>query len=1394
MKVFNSILFSFFVLFFSKFCNAVDTLKVNQTLTDNGQTLVSTGGSFELGFFSPWGSNGRYVGIWFKKVPQQTVVWVANRNNPLSDSTGFVTININGTVHIYGNQSTTPIWSSNSDAARNNPVLQLLDSGNLVVRDGSNGNYLWQSFDHPCDTLIPGMKLGSDLVKNRSWELTSWKGLQDPSVGDYTYKLDPHGLPETLLYAGSNVVYRSGPWDGVRFGGGPPLGANAVFSPTFVFNSTFVYYSFMNVENTTISRLVVNKTSLIEHLVWNQGRNEWVRIAALQSDKCDVYKRCGPNGICSANPQFPCRCPTAFIPKVPKDWNSLDFSGGCVRRTPLNCSGSSGFRKFSGIKLPDSSQFLMNRTALTLFECETACLRNCSCTAYAKTEVSGCVVWFGNLLDLREYGEGGQDLQIKMASSDLGSKKDIRRVVIIVVSIVSGVLLVAVIWFAFQKGVSKGKIGTDFFGDDNPTVVDGDLDQLPLFDFATILSATDNFSYANKIGEGGFGEVHKGELPNGTKVAVKRLAKDSGQGVKEFKNEVIFIAKLQHRNLVRLLGCCIHGEERMLVYEYMKKRSLDLCLFDQTRGTSLDWQTRFKIIVGIARGLLYLHRDSRLRIVHRDLKANNILLDDEMNPKISDFGLARSFGGDQNEVNTNRVVGTYGYMSPEYAIDGYFSVKSDVFSFGVLVLEILSGQKNRGFYHPGHDLNLLGHAWRLWMEERPMKLMDSLMEQPVSTSEFLKCMDVGLLCVQQRPEDRPTMAAAVLILDSDNAVLPQPKQPGFYTERSPIETDSSSSLVKPSNTSEVTVTMVVTENNDGTIVLFNGTGNIIWSPRSSRAARRPVAQLLDTGNFVLKDAADGNAENYIWQSFDYPSDTLLAGMKLGWNLKRGLNRHLTSWKSLSDPSSGNYTYALDPRGLPQLVLRKGSVKQYRTGPWYGTHFSGLPTLLANPVFQPKFVSDHNEMYYSFTSTDNIISRELIDAREVVNYGQDLFVRVAASELESESDIDVKKKDMAISVAISLFSAAVIMLLITGFVIWMRRANIAEQTDNDVSLSRAEDHSNDLDLSVYGFASLQIATNNFSVANKIGEGGFGSVYRGELLPGQEVAVKRLGQNSGQGLREFKNEVILISKLQHRNLVKLLGCCIQGEERMLIYEYMPNKSLDSFIFDESTRPLLNWKKRSDIIIGIARGLLYLHRDSRLRIIHRDLKASNILLDSELNPKISDFGMARMFGGDQTEAITKRIVGTYGYMPPEYAIDGHFSQKSDVFSFGVILLEIISGKKNRGFLHSDHKLNLLGHAWKLWSEEKALELVDELLESKFPVSEVLRCIQVGLLCVQQRPEDRPTMASVLLMLDSGSTLLAQAGRPGFYAERCLSETDSSSIGNVISNELTVTLVEGR
>ncbi|KAE8723064.1 Cysteine-rich receptor-like protein kinase 25 [Hibiscus syriacus] len=263
---------------------------------------------------------------------------------------------------------------------------------------------------------------------------------------------------------------------------------------------------------------------------------------------------------------------------------------------------------------------------------------------------------------------------------------------------------------------------------------------------------------------------------------------------------------------------------------------------------------------------------------------------------------------------------------------------------------------------------------------------------------------------------------------------------------------------------------------------------------------------------------------------------------------------------------------------------------------------------------------------------------------------------------------------------------------------------------------------------YDFTTIETATDNFSDSNKLGEGGFGDVYKGVLPNKQEIAVKRLSRGSGQGAEEFKNEVVLVAKLQHRNLVRLIGFCLEREEKILIYEYVPNKSLDYFVFDPAKQGQLDWSRRYKIIGGIARGMLYLHVDSRLRIIHRDLKASNILLDGDMSPKISDFGMARIFGVDQTQGTTRRVVGTYGYMAPEYAMQGQFSVKSDAYSFGVLVLEIISGQRNSNFYQTDGAEDLINYAWKLWKDERPLELLNPVLRDNYARNEVIRCIQLG------------------------------------------------------------------
>ncbi|CAL5335825.1 unnamed protein product [Camellia sinensis] len=270
--------------------------------------------------------------------------------------------------------------------------------------------------------------------------------------------------------------------------------------------------------------------------------------------------------------------------------------------------------------------------------------------------------------------------------------------------------------------------------------------------------------------------------------------------------------------------------------------------------------------------------------------------------------------------------------------------------------------------------------------------------------------------------------------------------------------------------------------------------------------------------------------------------------------------------------------------------------------------------------------------------------ELIDMRKLSEDGPDIYIRMASSELgQAGHNWKAGKRVVAISV---ILTGTLILALGISLYIWKKKWQPKREGRIRHHLGETyykEAKNEDIGLPLFHFSTITKATDNFAINNKLGEGGFGPVYKGRLEGGQEIAVKLLSKNSKQGVDEFKNEVICIAKLQHRNLVKLLGYCIQGEERLLIYEYMPNKNLDSFIFDQSQKMLLDWPTRFHIINGISRGLLYLHQDSRVRIIHRDLKGSNILLDHEMNPKISDFGLARIFGGNETVANTKRVVGT-------------------------------------------------------------------------------------------------------------------------------------------------------
>ncbi|KAI9124052.1 hypothetical protein K1719_005352 [Acacia pycnantha] len=386
-----------------------------------------------------------------------------------------------------------------------------------------------------------------------------------------------------------------------------------------------------------------------------------------------------------------------------------------------------------------------------------------------------------------------------------------------------------------------------------------------------------------------------------------------------------------------------------------------------------------------------------------------------------------------------------------------------------------------------------------------------------------------------------------------------------------------------------------------------------------------------------------------------------------------------------------------------------------------------------------------------------------------------------------SSLGKKKYGSGIIAMIVILLVAFVILLCLGCYFLLRRSRKSHRT---ILREHFGNESVALESLQFSLATVEAATNKFSHQNEIGKGGFGEVYKGVLQDGREIAVKKLSKSSGQGSIEFTNEILLIAKLQHRNLVALLGFCLEAEEKMLIYEYVPNKSLDYFLFDSQRRKLLNWDQRYRILEGTARGILYLHEYSRLKVIHRDLKPSNVLLDNNMNPKISDFGLAKIIAIDDDRGRTKRIVGTYGYMSPEYAMHGQFSEKSDVFSYGVIALEVISAKRNARS-HDSHNTNdLISHAWRQWREQTPLEILDPYLKEACLHSDAMKCIQIGLLCVQENPNDRPTMANVVSYFSSPPAELPLPRQPAFLRNNGIAGESSSGSGSLYSiNDVSIT-----
>ncbi|KAF2292121.1 hypothetical protein GH714_013258 [Hevea brasiliensis] len=755
-----SVLFMFFSLKFH-LSLAADRITATQPLSGD-QTIVSAKSFFELGFHRPGNLSNYYICMWYhqSRVSQKTVVWVANREIPISDRFSSELRISDGNLVLF-NESKVPIWSTKLNSNASTSVEAVLgDDGNLILNGSGSSVPLWQSFDHPADTWLPGAKIGLNKITGEPTRLISWKNKEDPTPGLFSLELDPNGTSQYyILWNMSKIFWTSGTWNGQIFSLVPEMRLNYIYNFSYFSNASENYFTYSLYNNSLISRFVMDVGGQIQQMSWLLPANQWNLFWNQPRVQCEVYAYCGAFGSCNAKSQPFCNCLTGFDPKLVDEWNSEVYSGGCTRKTNLQCGNSSlvngkrdKFMASPSMELPANSQVLNVGTSQ---ECESNCLSNCSCTAYAfDNSNSNCSIWIGDLLNLRQLADGdpsGKTLYVRLAASEFSSSKSNKGVVI--GAVVGSVVLVVLIGFVLfvilrrKRTIRPGK------------VVEGSL---VAYGYRDLQNATKNFS--EKLGGGGFGSVFKGMLPDSSVIAVKKLESIS-QGEKQFRTEVSTIGTIQHVNLVRLRGFCSEGTRKLLVYDYMSNGSLDSHLFCERSSNVLDWNARYNVALGTARGLTYLHEKCRDCIIHCDIKPENILLDSEFCPKVADFGLAKLVGRDFSRVLTT-MRGTRGYLAPEWISGVAITAKADVYSYGMMLFEIISGRRNSEQSEDGTVKFFPSWVARQITEGGDvLSLLDPRLEGNADQDELTRVCKIACWCIQDDETQRPSMGQVVQILE-----------------------------------------------------------------------------------------------------------------------------------------------------------------------------------------------------------------------------------------------------------------------------------------------------------------------------------------------------------------------------------------------------------------------------------------------------------------------------------------------------------------------------------------------------------------------------------------------------------------------------------------------------
>ncbi|KAG6437717.1 hypothetical protein SASPL_102643 [Salvia splendens] len=746
-----------------------------QVILSGNATISSENKTFKVGFFS-LNDEFWYFGIWYASIPIPAYIWVANRENPIKNlPLAAAEITGDGKLAVVDQDSRNIVWESNN--VEEGSDLRLLEQGDLLLLS-SDGRIVWRSFDFPTDTWLPGMNLTAER------QLTAWRSSVDPAPGRYSLRLNPPYYGElALVYSSNNndisvgmnnpfTYWTTGNWSGNAFAGVPQMTIPYIYKFNFVdpFTpmATFGYTEVPLESGLPLTRFVLDHMGQLKQFTWSQQSQVWNTFWSQPDNICRVYALCGNLGQCNGNPLSPCQCFNGFRPLSSVSWGKDDFAGGCLREDDASCSGNDEFKEVGGVTY--------DRTMVVSFsgrrsECESACLKNCSCVGlYHNSDSNSCKNLYGSLLNLRNYTSDNtmkDNVYVRVEFRGGGKKS---KETALLIGIICGILVILSVGTAhlyLRRRKTMRRKGEDDSG--------FQVSNLRVFSYKELHAATRGFSV--KLGHGGFGAVFQGVLSNTAAVAVKRLERPGG-GEKEFRAEVCTIGNIQHVNLVRLRGFCSENSHRLLVYDYMPNGPLSMYL--KHTSQSLSWDVRFRIAVGTARGIAYLHEGCRNCIIHCDIKPENILLDENFSAKVSDFGLAKLIGRDFSRVLAT-MRGTWGYVAPEWISGVAITSKADVYSYGMTLLELIGGRRNvegppggenekeKWFFPPW--------AARQIIEGNVAAVVDKRLSHVYSEAEAMRLGLVAVWCIQDDESTRPSMGMVVKMLEGvvEVTVPPPPK-------------------------------------------------------------------------------------------------------------------------------------------------------------------------------------------------------------------------------------------------------------------------------------------------------------------------------------------------------------------------------------------------------------------------------------------------------------------------------------------------------------------------------------------------------------------------------------------------------------------------------------------